>query len=104
MRVRAPLSGQESLLSLDTNKNWSKAREERYGYIKVLLYYPGQLVSHSVSTAFVAKQSESALDSNSWILNRVNGSAQRRSLALEVGAFAAEGLLVSCFLCMCFVR
>ena len=57
--------------------------------------------------AFVAKQSESALDSNSRMLNRrVNGSAQRRSLALEMGALAAEGLLVVllCLRCMCFMR
>ena len=51
----------------------------------------------------LAKQSESAFVSNSWVLNRVNGSAQRRSLALEVAAFAAEGLLVWCFLRMCLV-
>ena len=44
---------------------------------------------------FKLNNPKSALDSTSYILNKVNGLARRRSLALEVGAFAADGLLVS---------
>ena len=70
--------------------------EERKKYSPILVLSPSYELLD-----ILAKLSDSAFVSNSWILNRVNGSAQRRSLALEAGAFAAEGLLVSCFLRMC---